>query len=130
MTVVYSSTMSLPRNILGFFQRWQSWDRDDAEVLFSAAVTFAAVVGIVGLIITTDLTRNSLTETRRATANSERAARIDQRAWLSFAFGGETHLPVTDDRVDIRLPLQNTGRTPAFDVRSVVLTNVPLCQDS
>ncbi|HCK78800.1 MAG TPA: hypothetical protein DHW34_02160 [Actinobacteria bacterium] len=49
---------------------------------------------------------------------------IDQRAWLSYTFSGETKLPVADNHLDIRLPLNNSGKTPAFKVVSSALVKV------
>ena len=63
-----------------------------------------------------ELTRAGLTETRKATDNAERTARIDQRAWLSPAFRLDKD-PNNKFPFVIAVPTDNRGKTPALKVR-------------
>lgn len=63
----YSKSRTAINQVIGFLRRFDTWDRDDVEVVFSSVVAFASFVGIAGIALTYLLTQRSLEETRRAT---------------------------------------------------------------
>jgi hypothetical protein len=93
--------------------RWlpptSGWDWDTKLRLFDGLLTIVSFLGLLFL-------GYQSCQIYRTNTIAENIMRIDQRAWLSFSFGALT-VNANDGSYKITLPVNNTGKTPAYRTR-------------
>ena len=92
-------------------------------ILIQAAVLVVLVIGTVVAFQNISLLQQSLAEATRAGMLTRQAFVVDSRAVLNITAGGQRpSLPTTiEPTFEVRLPVTNTGKTPAFNVISLAL---------
>ena len=93
--------------------------------LWKSLVESAVAVGTIGLLIVNIFLLGATKESAKAAKDSidlaRKNARFEQRAWLGFSFGNFKY--TVDQPLDTPYQVTNTGKTPALNVKGMVVTH-------